>query len=239
MFESKELNGAGEKFMHPSWNKEKIAARIEHTLLKAEAGLGQVLTLCDEAVQHGFAAVCVNPVYVEAVAGRLKGTPVKPCAVVGFPLGANTPAVKVYEAGLAIKLGAREIDMVLQVGALKAGDHAFVEKEIRAVVAAAQGAAVKVIIEACYLNNDEKKMACELILAAGAQYVKTSTGLGSGGATLEDVQLLRSVVGDRLKIKAAGGIRTYEQAIALLEAGADRIGTSSGVAIVRAAQLSD
>ena len=221
--------------MSSLWTKEKLAARIEHTLLKAEATAGQVLTLCEEAVFHGFAAVCVNPVYIEIVAGRLKGTPVKACSVVGFPLGANTSAGKAFEAGLAVKLGAQEIDMVIQVGALKAGEHDLVKKDIRAVVEAAQGAIVKVIIEACYLNEKEKKIACELILAAGAHYVKTSTGLGSGGATLEDVRLLRQTVGNRLKIKAAGGIRIYEQAVAMLEAGADRIGTSSGVAIVQAA----
>jgi len=221
--------------MSSLWTKEKLAARIEHTLLKAEATAGQVLTLCEEAVFHGFAAVCVNPVYIETVAARLKGTPVKACSVVGFPLGANTTAGKAFEAGLAVKVGAQEIDMVIQVGALKAGEHDLVQKDIRAVVEAAQGVVVKVIIEACYLNENEKKIACELILAAGAHYVKTSTGLGSGGATLEDVRLLRQTVGNRLKIKAAGGIRTYEQGVAMLEAGADRIGTSSGVAIVQAA----
>jgi deoxyribose-phosphate aldolase len=221
--------------MSSLWTKEKLAARIEHTLLKAEATAGQVLILCEEAILHRFAAVCVNPVYIETVAARLKGTPVKACSVVGFPLGANTTAGKAFEAGLAVKVGAQEIDMVIQVGALKAGEHDLVQKDIRAVVEAAQGVVVKVIIEACYLNENEKKIACELILAAGAHYVKTSTGLGSGGATLEDVRLLRQTVGNRLKIKAAGGIRTYEQAVAMLEAGADRIGTSSGVAIVQAA----
>jgi deoxyribose-phosphate aldolase len=222
--------------MSQVWTKEKIAARIEHTLLKAEAATGQVLALCEEAILHRFAAVCVNPVYIEAVAERLKGTPVKACAVVGFPLGANTSAAKAFEAGLAVKLGAQEIDMVIRVGALKAGEHDLVQNDIRAVVEAARGAEVKVIIETCYLNEQEKKIACELILAAGAHYVKTSTGLGSGGATLEDVGLLRQTVGNRLKIKAAGGIRTYELAVAMLEAGADRIGTSSGVAIVQAAE---
>ena len=217
------------------WDKEKIAARIEHTLLKAEATTGQVITLCEEAILHHFAAVCVNPVYIETVAERLKGTPVKACAVVGFPLGANTSAGKAFEAGLAVKQGAQEVDMVIQIGALKAGEYDSVKKDIRAVVEAAQGAVVKVIIEACYLNEKEKKIACEWVLTAGAHYVKTSTGLGSGGATLEDVRLLRQTVGHRLKIKAAGGIRTYAQALAMLEAGADRIGTSSGVAIVQAA----
>jgi len=222
--------------MSQVWTKEKIAARIDHTLLKAEATAGQIITLCEEAILHGFAAVCVNPVFIETVAARLQGTPVKACSVVGFPLGAHATAVKAYEAGLAVQKGAREVDMVIHIGALKAGEHDLVLEDIRAVVAAAGGAVVKVIIEACYLNEQEKRKACEWVLAAGAHYVKTSTGLGAGGATLEDVRLLRQTVGPHLKIKAAGGIRTYEQTVAMLEAGADRIGTSAGVAIVQAAK---
>jgi deoxyribose-phosphate aldolase len=221
--------------MSQSWNKEQLAACIDHTLLKAEATPDQIKILCREAEHYRFASVCINPVFVQAAARHLKGSPVKICTVIGFPLGANTSVGKAFETRYAVEQGAQEIDMVIHIGSLKAGDHDFVVEDIRSVVNAAGNAAVKVIIEACYLNESEKKSACELALTAGAQFVKTSTGFGFGGATLEDIRLIRRVVGDKLRIKASGGIHLYSQAIAMLEAGADRIGTSAGVAIISGA----
>lgn len=211
-----------------------LAAIIDHTLLKPEATKDQIVKLCEEAMEFGFASVCVNPTYVSLAAGLLKDTPVKVCTVVGFPLGASTPLVKAVEARDAIAAGAREIDMVINVGALKSGDDDLVGRDIRAVVEAARGKAlVKVILETALLTNDEKVKACLIAKAEGADFVKTSTGFGPGGATVEDVRLMRKVVGADMGVKAAGGIRTLETALAMVEAGASRIGASASVAIVK------
>jgi deoxyribose-phosphate aldolase len=218
--------------MPKEWTKASIAKTIDHTLLKPTATAEQVRELCAEARTNHFASVCVNPRWVSLVAKELAGTDVLTCSVIGFPLGAHTTEIKVEETRLAIKQGAQEVDMVIDLGALKGGDYKALEDDIRAVVRAAGKTTVKVIIETCFLSNDEKRIACEASLKAGAHFVKTSTGFGSGGATVEDVKLMRKTVGDALRIKASGGIRSYHDAIALLEAGADRIGTSSGVAIV-------
>jgi deoxyribose-phosphate aldolase len=219
--------------MDRQWTSKEIAATIDHTLLKATATEAQIRALCGEARTHRFASVCVNPVWVPLCAAELAGSGVPVCTVVGFPLGANASEIKAAEARLAIAQGAREIDMVINIGKAKAGDWAGVEDDIRAVVQASKPAAlVKVIIETCYLNADEKAKACTAAKAAGADFVKTSTGFGTGGATIEDVALMRSAVGERMKVKASGGIRTRAEAIAMLNAGASRIGASAGVSIV-------
>jgi deoxyribose-phosphate aldolase len=218
--------------MTPSWTREKLAATIDHSLLKAMATSDQIVKLCREARQYGFAAVCINPFYVPLAVKELKGSKVTTCTVIGFPLGAGAFETKAQEAKLAAGRGAGELDMVMNIGALKSGHKDAVAEDIRQVVAAAGGAAVKVIIEACYLTEPEKALACELAMAAGAHYVKTSTGFGTGGATVSDVRLMRSVVGSKLGIKAAGGIGSLAEAVAMLEAGADRIGASAGVKIV-------
>ncbi len=212
--------------------KKEMAAYIDHTVLKAIATRTQVKQLCTEAVQYGFASVCVNPCHVRLVAGELKGSAVKTCAVIGFPLGANSTEVKAFEAQKAVGDGAQEVDMVINVGALKDGDAEFVERDIREVVRASQGAAVKVIIETCYLTEEEKKLACVLAKNAGADFVKTSTGFGSGGALVEDVSLMRETVGKEMGVKASGGVRSLKEALEMIEAGATRIGTSSGIAIL-------
>lgn len=218
--------------MPKEWTKASIAKTIDHTILKPTATAEQVRELCAEARANRFASVCVNPRWVPLVAKELSGTDVLTCTVIGFPLGASATEIKVEETKLAVKQGAQEVDMVVDLGSLKAGDYRSVEDDIRAVVKAAGKAAVKVIIETCFLSNDEKRIACEAALKAGAHFVKTSTGFGSGGASVEDVKLMRKTVGDAMKVKASGGVRSYHDAIAMLEAGADRIGTSSGVAIV-------
>jgi deoxyribose-phosphate aldolase len=209
-----------------------LAATIDHTLLKATATSDNIVSICREAREYGFAAVCVNPFHVPLVAGELSGSKVKTCSVIGFPLGANASPTKAEEAARAARQGARELDMVINIGALKAGDRNNVEEDIRQVVAAAGEALVKVIIETCYLTDAEKTLACELATAAGAHFVKTSTGFGTGGAKIEDIRLMRRVVGNALKIKASGGIGSLDAAIAMLEAGADRIGASAGVKII-------
>jgi deoxyribose-phosphate aldolase len=218
-------------------NKSEIARLIDHTLLKPEATSVQVVRLCEEARQHGFAAVCINPVFVVRAARELEGSGVEVCTVAGFPLGASTTVVKVAEANQAISEGATEIDMVLRVGALKAGDHAAVQDDITALVDAchAGGALLKVIIEAVLLDENEKVAACRLSQAAGADFVKTSTGFAGGGATLADVRLMRETVGPAMGVKAAGGVRDYSDALAMVEAGATRIGASAGVRIVEQA----
>jgi len=215
-----------------------IAKLIDHTLLKPEATRDQIAQLCREAREYGFAAVCVNPCYVGLAAELLRGSPVKVCSVVGFPLGATLPEVKAYEARRAIEEGAAEVDMVLNIGALKSGDLELVRRDIAAVVDVchAKGALCKVIIEAALLSDEEKVLACQLAKAAGADYVKTSTGFGPGGATVHDVALMRRTVGPEMGVKAAGGIRSYEAARAMVEAGATRIGASAGVKIVREAR---
>jgi len=207
-------------------------------LLKPEATRDQIVQLCREAREYGFAAVCVNPCYVKLAAELLRGSPVKVCSVVGFPLGATLPEVKAYEARRAIEEGAAEIDMVINIGALKSGDLELVRRDIAAVVDVchAKGALCKVIIEAALLSDEEKVLACQLAKAAGADYVKTSTGFGPGGATVHDVALMRRTVGPGMGVKAAGGIRSYEAARNMIEAGATRIGASAGVKIVREAR---
>jgi deoxyribose-phosphate aldolase len=216
---------------------KRLAALIDHTLLKPDARRDQVLRLCEEAARFGFAAVCVNPWMLASAVSALRGHPVKPCTVVGFPLGATTAEVKGFEAADAVKRGAAELDMVLNVSALKDGDRAAVRRDIEAVVRAAEGRIVKVILETCLLTDDEKRDACRLAVEAGARFVKTSTGLAGGGATVEDIRLMRAVVGPNIGVKASGGIRTSDDARRMVEAGATRIGTSAGVAIVTAAQL--
>lgn len=215
-----------------------IARMIDHTLLKPDATRDQIIQLCHEAREYGFAAVCVNPANVKLAAQFLAGLPVAVCTVVGFPLGATTPEVKAYEAQQAIENGATEIDMVINIGALKSKDYELVERDIATVVRTCHHnrAICKVIIEAALLTDEEKIKACQLAKEAGADYVKTSTGFGPGGATVEDVALIRRVVGPGMGIKAAGGIRTFEVAKKLIEAGATRIGTSAGVKIVQEAK---
>lgn len=215
----------------------KIAARIDHTALKPDTGKDDVRRLCLEAVEHGFASVCILPIYVKLAAELLQKTNVHVCTVVGFPLGATFLSAKSYEADVAILSGADEIDMVMNIAALKNSDYESVQCDIEGIVNLAHrhNANVKVIIEACLLTNDEKIRACELITAAGADYIKTSTGFSSGGATIEDVKLIRKYAGEEIRIKAAGGIRNAKTALEMIEAGADRIGTSSGLAIIREA----
>jgi deoxyribose-phosphate aldolase len=202
--------------------------------LKPYATKEDIIKLCEEAKEHNFYAVCVNPYRVKLAKEQLKETDIKVASVIGFPLGATPTEVKVFEAKKALEDGADELDVVINIGALKDKDYEYVKKDIAEVVKVAheKGAIVKVIIETCYLTNEEKEIACKLAMEAGADFVKTSTGFGSEGATVEDVRLMRNVVGDKLGVKAAGGIRTYEKAIAMIEAGANRIGTSSGVKIV-------
>ncbi|HAE21215.1 MAG TPA: deoxyribose-phosphate aldolase [Spirochaetaceae bacterium] len=218
--------------MPKEWTKASIAKTIDHTVLKAVATEQQVRELCVEAKANGFASVCVNPCWVPLCAKELQSSKVLVCTVIGFPLGANASAIKAEEARLAVKQGADEVDMVINIGAAKGGEWKIVEDDIREVVKASDKATVKVIIETCYLTDAEKVRACEAALKAGAHFVKTSTGFGTGGATADDVRLMRKTVGDKLKVKASGGIRSYHDAIQMLEAGADRLGASSGVAIV-------
>ncbi|MBS4173585.1 deoxyribose-phosphate aldolase [Bacillus sp. FJAT-49736] len=213
---------------------QTIAKMIDHTLLKADATKDQIHTLCLEAKENSFASVCVNPTWVKYCAEQLKGSDVKVCTVIGFPLGSNTPETKAFETKNAIESGATEVDMVINISALKSGDLKLVEKDILAVTEAAKGKALtKVIIEACLLTNEEKVKACELAVKAGADYVKTSTGFSTGGATIEDIKLMRKTVGPEIGVKASGGVRSAEDAKAMIEAGATRIGASSGVKIVQ------
>lgn len=211
---------------------------FDHTLLKPEARLEQIEKLCREALEYDFYAVCVNSCYVGTCSDLLKGSDVKVAAVVGFPLGACTTASKVFETEEACKDGAKEIDMVLNVGVFKDGRYDYIREDIREVVnAAAQyGAIVKVILETCLLDSAEIEEACRLSVEAGAQFVKTSTGFGSGGATAEDVALMKKTVGPAVEVKASGGIRDYETVMAMIEAGADRIGASASVAVMEAAK---
>lgn len=213
---------------------KSIAAMIDHTLLKAEAGQAAILKLAEEAKQYGFASVCVNPVWVETSAEALQGSPVKVCTVIGFPLGASAPEVKAFEAAHAIRQGAGEVDMVINIGALKDGNDELVARDIAGVVEAAKGKAlVKVIIETCLLTDEEIVRACRLSVSAGADFVKTSTGFSTGGATVEAVALMRQTVGPDVGVKASGGVRTLADAEAMIRAGATRLGTSAGVAIAQ------
>ena len=206
---------------------------IDHTILKATASGTDVQKLCEEAIEHEFYSVCVNGCYVADAKHLLQGTDVKIAAVVGFPLGAMTTAAKVFEAKEAVENGASEIDMVINVAKLKDGEFKYVENEIRQIKEAIGDNVLKVIIETCYLTDEEKVKACELSLAAKADFVKTSTGFGTDGATYEDVKLMKSVVGDNAKIKASGGVRDKETAQKYIDLGAERLGTSSGIDIVK------
>ena len=217
-------------------DKKTIASMIDHTLLKPEAIPAQVEKLCAEAAEYHFASVCVNPVYIPLAARLLDGTGVKVCCVVGFPLGAIAPEQKAAEAASCAAMGAEELDMVIHVGAAKAGDWALVQRDIAGVVKAAAGRTVKVIIETCLLTDEEKVKACEAAKAAGADFVKTSTGFSTGGATTHDIALMRKTVGPEMGVKASGGIRDYATAMAMIEAGANRIGASAGIEIVAAAE---
>ena len=214
-----------------------IATMIDHTLLKPDATQDQIAQLCYEARKYGFAAVCVNPTHVKLCAELLKGSPVHVCTVVGFPLGATPPEVKAYEAQQSIDHGAVEVDMVINIGALKSKDYALVERDIATVARTCHtgGALLKVIIEAALLTDEEKVIACQLAKAAKADYVKTSTGFGPGGATAHDVELMRRAVGPEMGVKAAGGIKSYQDAEAMVKAGATRIGASAGIKIVEQA----
>ncbi|MBT2690473.1 deoxyribose-phosphate aldolase [Bacillus sp. ISL-47] len=210
-----------------------VARMIDHTLLKADATKDQIEKICAEAKEYNFASVCVNPTWVKLSSDLLNGTEVKVCTVIGFPLGASTPETKAFETKNAIENGATEVDMVINIGALKGGDNELVERDIRAVVDAAKGKALtKVIIESCLLTEEEKVRACELSVKAGADFVKTSTGFSTGGATVEDIALMRKTVGPDIGVKASGGVRSAEDAQKMIEAGATRIGASSGAAIV-------
>ncbi|MDQ7039767.1 MAG: deoxyribose-phosphate aldolase [Rhodothermus sp.] len=220
----------------------ELARLIDHTALKPDTTEARIRTLCREALHYGFAAVCVNPCYVPLAASLLQGSNVAVCTVIGFPLGASRTAIKAAEAEQAIRDGAAELDMVLNIGFLKSKRHRDVRDDIRTVVDVAHQAApppgrdrmlVKVILETALLTDAEKEIACRLALEAGADFVKTSTGFAGGGATVEDVALMRRIVGDRMGVKAAGGIRTRAQAEALIAAGANRLGTSAGVALVQ------
>ena len=205
---------------------------IDHTLLKANATRAQIEKLCDEALQYNFASVCVNTCWVPLAHEKLAGSEVNTCCVVGFPLGAMLTEAKAAETRLAVEAGADEVDMVINVGWLLDGDYDAVRDDIAAVVKAADGKCVKVIIEACLLTDEQKVKACELSVEAGATFIKTSTGFSTGGATVADVALMRKTVGDACKVKAAGGIHTADEAKAMVEAGADRLGCSAGIAIM-------
>jgi len=213
---------------------QQIANMIDHTLLKPESTKEQVEILCQEAKEYTVASVCVNPTWVSYAHELLEGTQVKVCTVIGFPLGASTPEVKAFETKDAIANGATEVDMVINIGALKSGDDALVKRDMEAVVAASKGKALsKVIIETCLLTDEEKVKACKLAVEAGADYVKTSTGFSTGGATVADITLMRETVGPDIGVKASGGVRSLEDAQNMIEAGATRLGASSGVKIMQ------
>ncbi|MGN7394666.1 deoxyribose-phosphate aldolase [Peribacillus frigoritolerans] len=213
---------------------QNVAGLIDHTLLKADATKEQIKVLCEEAREYSFASVCVNPTWVKYASELLEGSEVKVCTVIGFPLGATTPETKAFETKDAIANGAHEVDMVINIGALKDKDDELVERDIRAVVAASTGKALsKVIIETSLLTDEEKVRACELAVKAGTDYVKTSTGFSTGGATVEDIALMRKTVGPNIGVKASGGVRNTSDAQNVIEAGATRIGASAGVSIVK------
>ena len=206
---------------------------IDHTVLNADTPLETVKRICDEAMEYGFASVCINPCHVAYCADYLKDSDVNVCTVIGFPLGANTSAVKAFETKDAIANGADEIDMVMNIGALKDKNYDLVRDDVKAVVEAANGTLVKVILETCLLTEDEIKKACELCVEAKADYVKTSTGFSTRGATIEDVRIMKEAVHGKAKVKAAGGVRTPEDMVKIVAAGADRIGTSAGCSLVK------
>ncbi|PYG85029.1 deoxyribose-phosphate aldolase [Ruminiclostridium sufflavum DSM 19573] len=210
----------------------KIAGLIDHTALKPDTTRDQIRKLCKEALEYGFASVCINPCYVKLCSELLKNSLVKVCTVIGFPLGATTTAAKAAEAAEAVQNGASEIDMVINIGAVKSEDFDFVKSDIEGVVKAVKGKAlVKVILETCLLTEEEKRICCNICRDAGADFVKTSTGFSTGGATIEDIRLMRSIVKPRLGVKASGGIRDYKTAKAMVDAGASRIGASASIAI--------
>ena len=217
-------------------DKKTIASMIDHTLLKPEATPAQIEKLCAEAAEYHFASVCVNPVYIPLAARLLDGTGVKVCCVVGFPLGAIAPEQKAAEAASCAAMGAEELDMVIHVGAAKAGDWALVQRDIEGVVKAAAGHTVKVIIETCLLTDEEKQKMCDIVCEAGADYIKTSTGFSTAGANFHDVELMVKGVHGRCKVKAAGGISTVEDMETFLALGADRLGTSRAVKILNGEQ---
>lgn len=209
-----------------------IAKKIDHTMLKADASRETIIRYCKEAKEYGFASVCVNSCFAKLVTEQLKDSDVMTCCVVGFPLGAMSTRAKAYEAKCAVEDGASEIDMVINISALKDKDYDLLKEDIKAVVEASKPAKVKVIIETCLLTDEEKIKACEISVEAGAAFVKTSTGFSTGGATVEDIALMRKTVGDRCLVKASGGVRTPEQAKAMIDAGADRIGAGNGVVLL-------
>jgi len=213
--------------------KMDLAKYIDHTILKPEATVRDIERLCGEATKHQFAAVCINPCYVELAARLLAGTDVKVATVIGFPLGANLSVVKAFEAQQAARQGADEIDMVINIGAAKLGLWDRVLDDIRQVMAGAEGRIVKVIVETALLTEDEKKLVCSLVLASGAHYIKTSTGFAAGGASVADIKLFKAIVGEKIGIKASGGIRTRQDAVTMISAGASRLGTSAGVSMIR------
>lgn len=213
-------------------NKKELAGMMDHTLLKAFATTKDIERVAKEAIDIGAASVCVNPVHVKQVSEILKGTGVKTCTVIGFPLGANTSEVKAFETQNAIENGAEEVDMVINIGALKEKNIDAIYEDIKAVVDAAKGTLVKVIIETCYLTDEEKISACTAAEKAGADFVKTSTGFGSGGATAHDVELMKKTIPTSMKVKASGGMRKWEDVKPILEAGADRLGVSASIDIL-------
>ena len=215
-----------------TYTQQEMASYIDHTLLQPDASRDDILQICREAVKYRFASVCVNPSWIPLVSKQLKGTEVKTCSVISFPLGSETPEMKAMEASYVIGQGADEVDMVINIGAVKDKNWDFVRDDIKAVVDASKPAIVKVIIETCLLTDEEKVKACQLSEEAGAAFVKTSTGFSTGGATIQDIKLMRRTVGDRLQVKASGGIRTPEFAKELVEAGADRIGAGNGIVLL-------
>ena len=217
-----------------SLTREELASYIDHTLLKPEASREQIRAVCEEAKQYHFASVCVNPCWVPLIAEELKGSGVSVCCVIGFPLGASLSSVKAFEAREAVAAGAQEIDMVVNIGAVKSGGWELVREDIAAVNAAKGTAKLKVIIETCLLTDEEKVRVCQITKEAGADFVKTSTGFSTGGATVHDVELMRKTVGPEMGVKASGGVRTLADALAMIEAGASRLGASAGVKIIKA-----
>jgi deoxyribose-phosphate aldolase len=213
--------------------KQQLPSMIDHSLLRPNATLEELKRVCQEAIEYEFKAVCINPIFVADAVSLLKGKDVVVCSVIGFPFGTHSSRTKAIETNEVIELGAREVDMVIRVGALKDKKDRDVVKDIRAVVDAARGYPVKVILETCYLTEEEKVRGCRLVMEAGAAFVKTSTGFASGGATVEDVKLMRNTVGKDFGVKAAGGIRTLEDVMKMIEAGANRLGTSGSVAIIQ------
>lgn len=214
--------------------EKRITQAVDHTILKAETTAFDIVRVCEEAKHFGFFSVCINPVFITLAKDQLKGSSVKVCTVVGFPLGASTSETKAFETGNAVALGADEIDMVMHIGAARAANWQMVEDDIRAVVKAARGQLVKVILETCLLTHDQKIRACEIVRDSGAHFVKTSTGFSTGGATVEDVKLMREIVGPGFGVKASGGLKTLGDFEAMISAGANRLGTSSAAQILRA-----